>query len=350
MIRRGIERASLRDVPAYSPEEMSCAIDLRDNVNLWGAPPSALEALRTADAAMLSQYPAVSAGTLTDRLAVTLGVGRDEVAAGCGSDDLLDAVFRAVAEPGAVLAHPAPSFSMVPIFARLNGLLPVAVPLRRDGAVDADAMLAIGARVIYLCSPNNPTGTVTSAEVIRRIVDESDAVVILDGAYAEFAPDVEQVLAEAPAFGRLLVLRTFSKAWGLAGLRVGYAVGSAELVRALRKSSGPYKVNALAARLATLAISHDETWMRTCATQAIACRERVTMELRQLGMEALKSHGNFVCVRVPDARMLASQLAQRGIAVRAFSGLPVFGDVLRVGVAPWPIMEQVVQAFREVLA
>lgn len=350
MTSPSIGRPSLRDVPSYAPDATSCAIDLRDNTNLWGAPPGALEALRSLGASALSLYPAVSAGTLTGALAAYVGVDRSEVTAGCGSDDLLDAAFRAVAEPGAVVAHPAPSFSMVPIFARLNGLLPVAVPLAPDGAADAQTMLATGARIIYLCSPNNPTGTITPSAVVRRVLRESEAVVILDGAYAEFAPECEDLLAEAPSLGRLLVLRTFSKAWGLAGLRVGYAVGGADLVRAVRMSTGPYKVNAVAEHVATVALARDGAWMRARAAAAVACRARVTQELRGLGLAPLDSRGNFVCVPVADARALSAQLADRGIAVRSFRGLPVFGDVLRIGMAPWPVMQQVVDAVREVLA
>lgn len=345
-----IGRPSLRDVPLYSPEATSCAIDLRDNTNLWGAPPAALAALRSVDPTALSLYPGVSAGRLIDAIAAFVGVDAREVAAGCGSDDLIDAAFRAVAEPGALLAHPAPSFSMVPIFARLNGLQPVAVPLTRDGAADADAMLATGARIIYLCSPNNPTGTITPADVVRRIVRESDAIVMLDGAYAEFAPEIDDLMTEAPSLGRLLVLRTFSKAWGLAGLRVGYAVGSAPLVRAVRQSNGPYKVNALAELAACVALAEDADWMRARAADAAAMRERVVQALCALGFAPLDSRGNFVCVPVPDARALAARLAERGVAVRAFSGLPVFGDVLRVGMGPWPLMERFLDALREALA
>jgi histidinol-phosphate aminotransferase len=342
-------RQSLRSVAAYAPEATPCPVDLRDNTNLWGAPPRATDALRAADAPALNFYPAPAGGALVATLARILGVRPDEVATGCGSDNLLDAALRAFAEPGAVLAHPAPSFSMVPIFAQLNGLVPVGVSLTPEGAADADALLASGARIIYLCSPNNPTGTVTPAAVVRRIVKESPGVVILDGAYAEFAPELEDFLRDAPSQDRLLVLRTFSKAWGLAGLRVGYAVGNATLVDAVRRSVGPYAVNALAERAACTALERDAAWMRRYAMEAAECRERVNGALRQMGLSPLNSRGNFICVPVRDARRVAADLAARGVAVRAFSYLPVFGDVLRVGVAPWPMMEVFLKALRETL-
>lgn len=345
-----LSRPSLRDVPLYAPDASACAVDLRDNTNLWGAPPHAVEAVRGAAPSLLSLYPAVSGGRLSEALARQIGVDVSEVAVGCGSDDLLDAAFRAVAEPGSVVAHPAPSFSMVPIFARLNGLEPAAVPLTRDGAADVDAMLAVNARIIYLCSPNNPTGTVTPADVVRRVLRESDAIVVLDGAYAEFDAGAEDLLCEAPAQERLLVLRTFSKAWGLAGLRVGYAVGSAPLIRAVRQSSGPYKLNALGELAATTALEQDGAWMRECASEAARCRDRLAEALRSLGLSPLASRGNFVAVPVPDARRYAAALATRGYAVRAFTGLPVYGDLIRIGVAPWPVLEGLVRAWQDVLA
>lgn len=350
MTETPLMRPSLLDLPIYAPSATACPIDLRDNTNLWGAPPNACAAVRQVSEAALTQYPAVAAGTLVAHVASFVGVQPSEVAAGCGSDDLIDAAFRAAAEPGARVAHPAPSFSMVPIFARLNGLEPVAVPLRSDGSADADAMLATGARIIYLCSPNNPTGTVTTINVVRRLVRESDAVIVLDGAYAEFAPNCDDVLAEAPALGRLLVLRTFSKAWGLAGLRVGYAVGSTTLIKAVQRSLGPYKVSATAELAAVAALTKDVDWMRQCAAEAIAVRERVVDELRRLGFAPLPSHGNFIALPVADANAVSSALALRGVAVRAFVALPVYGDMVRIGVAPWPVMEQVLAALREVLA
>lgn len=345
-----IARASLRDLPAYAPGDSSCAVDLRDNINLFGTPPSALAAVRALEATALSSYPEVSGRLLCDVLARRIGVERSEIVTGCGSDDVLDAAFRAVAEPGALLAFPSPSFSMVPIFARLNGLVPLAVPITRDGSADADAMLATGARIIYLCSPNNPTGTVTPADVVRRIVRESTAIVILDGAYAEFAPELEDMLSEAPTFERLLVVRTLSKAWGLAGLRAGYAVGGGALIQAVQKSRGPYKLNAAAERAAAAALSQDDGWMRANAAEAVVSRERAVVALRTFGLSPLDSRGNFVCVPVPDARATAAALAERGVAVRAFVSLPVFGDVLRVGMGPWPMVEQFVRAMGEVVA
>jgi histidinol-phosphate aminotransferase len=338
-----IGRAGLDRIPSYRTAPLpGVDLDLRDNVNLWGAPPAALAAVRDAQAAQLREYPAVSATALTGALAVAVGVRPSEVVVGCGSDDVIDAFLRAVAAPGDLVAHADPSFSMVPIFARLNGLEPVAVPLRRDGSADVDAMLATGARVMYLCSPNNPTGTVTSEAEIRRLIAHAPGVVLVDEAYAEFTglPDWR---ADAPGMERVLVTRTFSKAWGMAGVRLGYGVGGAELVDAVAKSRGPYKVNALGELAAVTALRADVAWMEAAARDAIVVRDRLATALRgRVGVRVHDSRGNFLFLEVADrATELAARFQARGIGVRAFTGLTGIGDALRIGVAPWERMARV---------
>jgi len=348
--RRAIARPGLERVSAYSTAALGeISLDLRDNVNLWGAPPSALQVLRETSATELLSYPAVSATRLTETLAAQLGVRADEVVAGCGSDDLIDACFRAVAAPGERVAHAEPSFSMVPRFARLNGLEPVGVPLRADGAADIDGLLATGARIIYLCSPNNPTGTITSEAEIRRCIAEAPGIVVVDEAYAEFAM-TRDWRAEAPAMEKVLVVRTFSKAWGLAGLRVGVGVGSRELIDAVVRSRGPYKVNALADRAATVALEQDADWMRETAAAAVESRIRLDALVEgRRGVRRWPSRANFVFWQVEgDADAIAVRFAAQGIGVRAFRGLPGIGDAIRIGVAPWPMLERLAPVIAEV--
>ena len=338
-----IAREGLDRIPAYVPTPIAgIDLDLRDNVNLWGAPPNAMRAVRAAGAAALTSYPAVSAAVLTEAVAERLGVRVDEVVAGCGSDDLLDVGFRAVASPGERVAHADPTFTMVPRFARLNGLEPVGVPLLPDGAADVDGLLATGARIIYLCSPNNPTGTITPEREIRRLIERAPGIVVIDEAYAEYS-STRDWRAEVPAMGRVLVLRTFSKAWGLAGLRVGYGVGSRALVDAVVRSRGPYKVNALAELAAATALREDDAWMRAAAAEACVNRARLDSFVREReGVRPWASEGNFVFWQLAqDAHRAAARFGARGIGVRAFSGLPGIGDALRIGMAPWSLLQRV---------
>jgi len=227
----------------------------------------------------------------------------------------------------------------------MNGLHGVPVPLTATFDVDADALLATRATVIYLCSPNNPTGTVARRATIDRVIREAPGVVILDEAYAEFmGPGLAR---EAPGFDNVLVTRTLSKAFGLAGLRVGYAVGSPALVAEVEKSRGPYKVNALAERAAIAALQDDMPWVRTHVAEAIEIRERFTQALAARSLDPVLSHANFVLVPVGDAHDLSRRMRERGVAVRPFASLPRLGDALRITIGPWSLMESALRALDE---
>lgn len=337
-----LARAAYRDIELYAPNRAPCAVDLSDNTNLWGVPPNAERALREAAVATVTRYPSLYAPALKDALAAYLGVAPECIVTGCGSDDVLDSAIRAFAEPGDRVAVPDPSFAMIPIFARMNGLEPVLVPLRGGTALDADAMLATGARVIYLCSPNNPTGNLLDADAIRRVVREAPGVVIVDEAYAEFAE--RNALDLARESDRVLVCRTMSKAFGLAGLRVGYMVGAPALVAEVEKSRGPYKVSALAERVAHAALTEDMAWVRARADEAVANRERLAGELRRRGLAPLPSQSNFVLVPLASAAAIGARMRALGVAVRPFPALAGIGDALRISVGPWETMETCLDA------
>src|SRR6202171_3083185 len=178
-----LARESYREIALYSAPRGPFSVDLSDNTNLWGAPPAALRAVAAVGGADGSRYPVAYEPALATALADYIGVSADMIACGCGSDDVLDSAIRAFAEPGEVLCVPDPSFSMIPVFARTNGLRPVAIPLTRWLDADVDAMIETGARIIYLCSPNNPTGTALSRKAVEKIVDRAPGLVIIDQAY-----------------------------------------------------------------------------------------------------------------------------------------------------------------------
>jgi len=357
-------RPGYEEIPLYAPGTSPCAIDMSDTVSLWGAPPAALDALRDAAAtATVSHYPALYNAELKAPLAEYVGVRPDEIVTGCGSDDVLDCAVRAFAMPNGILAHAAPTFSMVPVYARANGLTPVGVPLTGDDyAVDADALLATDACIIYLCSPNNPTATPVAREVVRRVVERARGLVILDEAYAEFIladPDTraEVFTAEAPGWERVLVLRTMSKAFGLAGLRVGYGVGDARVVREVEKARGPFKVTYPAEKAALAALGAGLPWVRARAAEAVAQREKLSGGLRALGITPSPSAANFVFAPVPDAAAVAARVRARGVGARVFRGLPRVapalaasgGEALRLAVGPDDVQDALLRALGEAL-
>ena len=340
-------RKGYASIVAYRADRPSVEIDLSDSTNQWGVAPSALAALRDWSPAIVSEYPPVESPRLARACAAYVGVAPEHVIGGCGSDNLLDAAMRALAEPGECIAHPSPSFAMIPVSARSNGLIPVGVPLLANGNVDADGMLATGARIIYLCTPNNPTGTPHSREAVERVVAGAPGVVIIDEAYAEFADDCHT--AEAPTHPHVFATRTLSKCFGLAGLRVGYGVGSVPIINEVLKARGPYKVNAFAERAATAALTGDGEWIAELVVRTREVRTRFAETLRSIGLAPLHSRANFLCVPVPNALIAVERLYALGIAVRGFPGLPGIGDALRIGLAPWPVLERVAAALRSVL-
>lgn len=339
-----LARESYREIALYSTPGGQCEIDLSDNTNLWGPPPSARRILATE--VDVSRYPVAYEPALRRGLADYAGVSPDMIACGCGSDDVLDSAIRAFAEPGEVLCMPSPSFSMIPFFARTNGLRPVAVPLTQRLDADVDAMLETDARIIYLCSPNNPTGSALSRMAVERIVDRAQGLVIVDQAYAEFGGDCFTDLASS---GRpVLVTRTLSKAFGLAGLRVGYGIGSAELITEVLKARGPYKVSVLAERAAIAALECDRDWIRDRAEEVVANRERFRAALAERGIESLESAANFVLVPVADCVATSAKLELLGIRVRPLAQLTGIGDAIRIAIGPWGIMERCLDALTAV--
>jgi histidinol-phosphate aminotransferase len=345
-----ITRASYRAIELYAPDRAPCRIDLSDNTNCWGVAPAVEEAIRDASVPTLTRYPNLYAASLKDALGRYLGVSAERIVTGCGSDDILDSAIRAFAEPGDVIACPDPSFAMIPIFARMNGLSPVTVPLTSSLDVDAEAMLATNARIIYLCSPNNPTGASLSRSSIERIIDGAPGIVIIDEAYAEFAGvDLSPIALEN---ARVLVTRTMSKAFGLAGLRIGYATGAPTLVAEVEKSRGPYKVSALAERAALAALGDGMHWARDRVAEAIVNRERLTAALVARGFAPIRSDANFVLVPVADANARARHMRTLGVAVRPFEGMAAVtdalratnGSALRISVGPWEMIEAALAA------
>ena len=332
MTTAAFARATYRDISLYAPDRTPCRVDLSDNTNLWGMPPAARDAL--ADS-VSPRYPSLYATELKVALADYTGVSPTMITTGCGSDDVLDSAMRALAEPGDRVAYSTPTFPMIPIFARMNGLN--AVVAATDDLVRTDA------RLIYVCSPNNPTGTLIPRDAIERLLRTAgpDQVIIVDEAYAEFAG--ASVVDLARDYPRLLITRTMSKAFGLAGLRVGYAIGDPARVAEVEKSRGPYKVSAPAERAAVAALASDLGWVRERIDLVLENRTRLAGELRKRGLDPLASAANFLFVPVEGASTVAARMREIGVAVRAFDD----PDGLRITVGPWPMLQEALGAFDE---
>jgi histidinol-phosphate aminotransferase len=322
-------RAVLGSLPAYVPgRTVPGAIKLASNETPYPPLPHVVERI-TEVAGAANRYPDNGSAALTAALASKFAVAADRVAVGCGSVSLCTQLVQAVADAGDEVIYGWRSFEAYPIITAVSGATAMQVPLRdhvHDLAAMADA-ITDRTRLIFLCNPNNPTGTaVRRAEVIdflRRV--PSDVVVALDEAYREFVSDADvpdglTLLDEHP---NVVVLRTFSKAYGLAGLRVGYAVAAdAATAAGLRQTQVPFAVSTVAqeAALACLEPAAEAQLMDRVA-EIVTERSRVHKELVAMGHDVPPSQANFVWFPLGDATTdWAQACEERGVIVRAFAG------------------------------
>lgn len=311
-------RPDLESLPAYVPGARNeRAIKLSSNECAEEPLPSVQESMSRALATM-NRYPDMGAVELRAALARHLGVDEAQVAVGTGSSALCQQLVTAAAGPGDEVVFPWRSFEAYPIFAQIAGATPVAVPLTADHRVDLPALAAAvtqDTKLVFVCNPNNPTGTtVTDAEFAAFMASvPEDVLVALDEAYFEYnrAADTPVATDVITRYPNVVGLRTFSKAYGLAGARVGYAFGPRVIIEALNKVAVPFSVSSVAqvAALASLD-AQDELHARVDAT--VAERSRV---VEKLGLS--ESQANFVWLP-REGQDLADRLAAEGVLVRVF--------------------------------
>lgn len=333
----GMIRPDLSSLPAYVPgASIPNALKLASNESSLAPLPSVSAAINDATS-HLNRYPDMASGALRGKLAQWLGVDLDNVAVGNGSSAICQQLVQATCKDGDEVVYAWRSFEAYPILCKIAGAVGVGVPLKR-GRHDLKAMSdAIGerTRLVFVCNPNNPTGTTVSRDEFREFMGRVPAhvTVVLDEAYVEYNRDGESPVAleELQRYPNLAVCRTFSKAYGLAGLRLGYMVGPAELVEAVNKVGIPFGVNALAQAAGVASVeAQGELAARVDAT--VAERERVEAYLAGVapagGAEAgaaepltYPSQANFVWLNAGErAEALDEALKREGVIARCFAG------------------------------
>lgn len=311
-------------------------VKLASNENPLGCSPMASEALRVA-AHETHLYPDFYCHTLRHAIAAHVGVAADHVLPGAGSSEIILLAARAWLDAARAAVIPQYAFQSYEGAIRSVGAEPIVVPVR-DWKPDLDAMLAATTdkrvHLVYLATPNNPTGTVIPREEVERFAEALPAhvLLVLDEAYREFLPDDEQVdIARLFARRRnLLIMRTFSKVYGLAALRVGYGIGDPELLALLRRLQLPFSVSAPAQAAAAAALG-DTAFVDNARRENETERTRMEAAFDAMGIETIASAGNFVLARTGDGAANARALMQKGVIVRPVAnyGLP---DWLRVSV------------------
>lgn len=348
-------RPDWQTLEPYEPGRVPIPVDLSDNTNLWGPHPAADRTLRDLAETALTRYPTTYADRLRGAVAQRFVVPAECVTTGCGSDDVLDSAFRAASRPGGSVAYLHPTFSMIEPLTRMNGMTPRPVQWNpwEGPPPDPERLLEGGPDIVYVCRPNNPTGVSVARSwveaLLRRAADlpGGGPLVLIDEAYADFGAD--SFLTGAADVPRALVLRTMSKAYGLAGLRVGFGVGAPETIREVDKSRGPYKVSAAADAAAAAALLDESPWLESVVGEAKAMRSALAEALRQRGFDPLPSDANFLLIRVEPrtGRDVLRALRDYGVTARPFDVAGMF-SALRVTVAPWELLEQFLMTFDQV--
>jgi histidinol-phosphate aminotransferase len=308
---------------------------LSSNENPFDPLPGVLEAVERANE--LNRYPDGAAAPLRGRLAERFGVETDQVHLGAGSVALLSQFINAAAGPGDEVVYAWRSFEAYPGLVAVSGARSVTVPNREDGSHDLDAMAAAitpQTRVVIVCTPNNPTSTIVTAAAFAAFMERvpSDLLVLLDEAYFEFVTDPSAVDGKTllGRYPNLVVLRTFSKAYGLAGLRIGYAVGPASILSAARAAAIPMSVTDVAQTAALASIEHEEELLERVARICLR-RDDLRSRLIEQGWRVPEAHGNFVWLATGEQTQDAADAFFDGdLAVRAF---PPEGIRISVGEA-----------------
>ena len=311
-------------------------LKLSSNENPLGPPAAAIEALQGA-AASMHLYPSTDHASLRAAIAEVWGLDADRIICGVGSDEVLQFVTQAYAGVGDEIIHTAHGFSMYPILTHMCGATPVQVP-ERDRVVDVDAILgAVTARtrVVLLTNPGNPTGTRLADTEIVRLADglREDIILVIDGAYTEYAAGYDGGLALAETRPNVLMTRTFSKIYGLGGLRVGWGYGPRAMIDVMTRIRQPFNLSVPALAAAEAAV-RDIDWRDTCAALNADQRARLTGALRQHGLACDDSDTNFVLARagsVAEADAFEAALNADGILVRRVAGYG-FAEGLRISV------------------
>lgn len=340
-------RPEIAALPAYRQGRQASpdSFKLSSNENPNDPLPGVIEAVAAVDA--FNRYPDATAARLRERLGARYGVSPDEVHIGAGSVSVLAQLLLATSGPGDEVVYAWRSFEAYPSLVAVTGATSVQVPLTSDARHDLPAMAAAvteRTRVVIVCSPNNPTGTTVGYDEFVALVDAvpTEVLIVLDEAYAEFVTDPASVeggrVRAVLARPNVVVLRTFSKAYGLAGLRVGYAVGHTHVLDAARSTAIPLSVTA-AGEAAALASLDAESELLHRVSVIAARRERLVERLRAVGWDVPDAQGNFVWLAAGERTLeIAAAFEEAGLIVRPFAG-----DGIRISVGEEESLDRIVE-------
>lgn len=329
-------RDDIKGLKPYKVHSIPYKIKLDANESPYDLPDAIRQQLakELVEGYQFNRYPDSDATALRQAISRYCGVSPDEIMVGVGSDELIRVIISAFVGKGDVVLYPSPSFPMYGIFTRIAGGIPLEVLL--DGNFNYDmsafyrAIEQYKPKLVFICSPNNPTGNVIDKDELMKLIMAFNGVIVVDEAYGEFCG--ESIVSQSVNYPNVLVLKTFSKAFGLAGLRVGYMIGNRKLVEEVYAVKPPYNLNSFSQRVAQLVLENIDAFRDRIAT-IVAERERLYHRLSAVkGIEVYPSKANFLLIKVDDGEMVYKKLMEQGILVRNFPNDSRLKNHLRITV------------------
>ena len=331
--------------PGFQPRQAD-VVKLNTNENPYPPSPQVMKVLAEIGAERLRRYPDPLGDEFRQAAAQVNGVQSDNIMCCNGGDDLLTIAFRAFCDENRPVAYPVPTYSLYPVLAKLQNCNAIKVPF--DGQFNLPAELAgTNAALTIVCNPNAPSGSLVSIEEMASLADETAGVLLVDEAYVDFAQN--NCTALVKDFDNIIILRSMSKGYSLAGLRFGYAIAQPDLIAGLMKVKDSYNVDAVAVALAAAAIK-DREYFKENTEKVKTERIRQTARLRELGFDVPDSSSNFVLAKCADgsAAEIYEKLTQRNIYVRYFA-YPRLEDKLRITIGTPEQNDILISALKEIL-
>ncbi len=332
-------------VPGEQPPDGEGWIKLNTNESPLPPSPKVIEAIKQAATDALRLYPSPTAAPARQAIARRFGLDPLQVVVGNGGDELIELCFRAFAGAGDRVAYPTPTYPLLDPLCRIHEALPSTHPTE-DFSELPPSLAADPAPLKFVVNPNSPTGALFAQAELEAVAAASPGVVVIDEAYVDFAPHSSLPLLER--YENVLLLRTFSKSYGLAGMRIGFALGQRDVIEALNSVKDSYNVDRLAIVAAVAAIE-DEAHHDRLVAEVVSNRGELAAELAELGFEVVASATNFVFARPPNAAAgVVAALRERKILVRHYDREPIAGWI-RITVGTRDQHEKLLAALKEIL-
>ena len=346
MLTRDVMRSTTRGFERYYNPKVGDAIRLDTNTNVLGSNPAALEFLKKGFDG-LDGYPNTYSDGLREALADLYGLERENFVAGSGSDEMIDVCFKTFTEWGDLSTIPIPSYTLYDYFITMNGGRTSFVDLTEDFQLDVDAMLRTKPKLMLVPSPNNPTGNSFRIKDIEEILSKFDGIMVVDEAYAEYAD--ESMIRRVNEFDNLIVLRTFSKAYAMAALRVGYAVSNLNVAGMMNCVKIPYSLNKISEGAATAAVK-DQDFIKRSVAMVKEQRPYLSAGLKKLGFEPYPSDANFIMAKAPiDHEVLVKGLKEKGVLIRDFGSKRRTENCIRTTVGTKELNDILLEKMAEVI-